>query len=263
MGHAARQPAMTAAEFLAWEAGQVERHEFVSGEVFAMAGAGAGHAMVAGNLYMALRQHLRGTPCRTFMSDMKLHAETSGSYFYPDVFVTCSASDRTSQLVMREPTLVIEVLSPGTAAYDRGAKFAHYRQFPDLRSLSGALKAACPKGIDGYFENVGGVILDAVMLRANAFSRVAMCGMIAGYNGEPMPMANPALILVNRMKIQGFIVSEHMNVWPEALKELGAGVATGQIKFRESVAQGIASAPEAFLGLLKGKNFGKQLVKLV
>ena len=138
-----------------------------------------------------------------------------------------------------------------------------YRQFPDLRSLSGALKAACPKGIDGYFENVGGVILDAVMLRANAFSRVAMCGMIAGYNGEPMPMANPALILVNRMKIEGFIVSEHMNVWPEALKELGTGVATGQIKFRESVAQGIASAPEAFLGLLKGKNFGKQLVKLV
>ena len=70
--------------------------------------------------------------------------------------------------------------------------------------LPGHLAAACPKGIDGYFENVGGVILDAVMLRANAFSRVAMCGMIAGYNGEPMPMANPALILVNRMKIEGF-----------------------------------------------------------
>lgn len=138
-----------------------------------------------------------------------------------------------------------------------------YRQHPDLKSLSGALKAACPNGIDGHFENVGGLILDAVMLRSNAFARVAVCGMIAGYNGEPLAMANPALILVNRMKIEGFIVSEHMDVWPQALQELGSGVATGRIKYRESVAQGLASAPEAFLGLLKGRNFGKQLVKLV
>ncbi|WP_310387979.1 NADP-dependent oxidoreductase [Roseateles sp.] len=138
-----------------------------------------------------------------------------------------------------------------------------YKEHRDLKSLSGALKAACPSGIDGYFENVGGMILDAVMLRANAFSRVAMCGMISGYNGEPIPMSAPQLILVNRMKFQGFIVSEHMEVWPEALKELGGMVATGKLKFRESVSEGIASAPEAFLGLLKGRNFGKQLVKLV
>ena len=97
-----------------------------------------------------------------------------------------------------------------------------YKQHPDLKSLSAALKEACPKGIDGYFENVGGVILDAVMQRANAFSRIAMCGMIAGYNGEPIPMAAPQLILVNRMKVQGFIVSEHMQHWPQALKELGS-----------------------------------------
>jgi NADPH-dependent curcumin reductase CurA len=138
-----------------------------------------------------------------------------------------------------------------------------YKAHPDLKSLSQALKAACPNGIDGYFENVGGMILDAVMLRANAFSRIAFCGMIAGYNGDPIPMANPALILVNRMKLEGFIVSEHMDVWPEALKELGGMVASGKFKFRETVADGIAAAPEAFLGLLKGKNFGKQLVKLV
>jgi NADPH-dependent curcumin reductase CurA len=138
-----------------------------------------------------------------------------------------------------------------------------YKAHPDLRSLSKALKEACPNGIDGYFENVGGMILDAVMLRANAFSRIAFCGMIAGYNGDPIPMANPSLILVNRMKLEGFIVSEHMEVWPEALKELGTMVATGQFKYRETVAQGLASAPEAFLGLLKGKNFGKQLVQLV
>jgi NADPH-dependent curcumin reductase CurA len=87
--------------------------------------------------------------------------------------------------------------------------------------------------------------------------------MIAGYDGQPLPLQNPALILINRMKVQGFIVSEHMEVWPDALKELGGLVATGKLRPRESVALGLASAPEAFLGLLKGKNFGKQLVKLV
>jgi NADPH-dependent curcumin reductase CurA len=138
-----------------------------------------------------------------------------------------------------------------------------YKQHPDVKSLSAALKAACPDGIDGYFENVGGKILDAVMLRANAFSRIAMCGMISGYNGEPIPMQYPQLLLSNRMKVEGFIVSEHMEVWPEALKELGTLVATGKFKYRETVAEGIAAAPEAFLGLLKGRNFGKQLVKLV
>ncbi|MBX3642400.1 MAG: NADP-dependent oxidoreductase [Rubrivivax sp.] len=138
-----------------------------------------------------------------------------------------------------------------------------YKQHPDLKSLSAALKDACPKGIDGYFENVGGITLDAVLQRANAFSRVAMCGMIAGYNGEPIPLLAPQLILVNRMKVQGFIVSEHMQHWPAALKELGTAVATGKLKYRESVAQGIEAAPEAFIGLLKGRNFGKQLVKLV
>jgi len=138
-----------------------------------------------------------------------------------------------------------------------------YRQHPDLKSMLRALKEAAPNGIDGHFENVGGLILDAVMLRMNAFGRIAFCGMIAGYNGEPIPMANPSLILVSRLKLQGFIVSEHMNLWPQALKELGTMVATGKLKYRETVADGLAAAPEAFLGLLKGRNFGKQLVKLV
>jgi NADPH-dependent curcumin reductase CurA len=138
-----------------------------------------------------------------------------------------------------------------------------YKQHPDAKSLAAALKEAAPDGVDGYFENVGGLCLDAVMQRANAFSRIALCGMIAGYNGQPIPMAHPQLLLTNRMRLEGFIVSEHMEVWPEALKELGTLVATGKLKYRESVAQGLESAPEAFLGLLKGKNFGKQLVRLV
>jgi NADPH-dependent curcumin reductase CurA len=138
-----------------------------------------------------------------------------------------------------------------------------YKQHPDVKSMSAALKEACPDGIDGYFENVGGYIFDAVLLRANAFARIALCGMIAGYDGQPLPLANPALFLINRIKLEGFIVSEHMDVWPEALAELGQLVASGKLRPRESVAQGIEAAPEAFLGLLKGKNFGKQLVKLI
>ena len=137
-----------------------------------------------------------------------------------------------------------------------------YKEHKDAASLSKALKQACPAGIDGYFENVGGMVLDAVMTRMNAFGRIALCGMISGYDGQPIPMTYPQLLLTNRLKLQGFIVSEHMEVWPEALKELGTLVATGKLRPRESVAQGLESAPEAFLGLLKGKNFGKQLVKL-
>ena len=138
-----------------------------------------------------------------------------------------------------------------------------YKKHTDYLSLSRALRDACPNGIDGHFENVGGMVLDAVMLRTNAFARIAVCGMIAGYDGAPLPMNNPALILVNRLKVEGFIVSEHMEVWPDALQELGALVGSGRLRPRESVAQGLASAPEAFLGLLKGRNFGKQLVKLI
>nr|WP_145548406.1 NADP-dependent oxidoreductase [Variovorax boronicumulans] len=138
-----------------------------------------------------------------------------------------------------------------------------YKVHGDVKSLSTALKMACPDGIDGYFENVGGMVMDAVMLRTNAFARIALCGMIAGYDGAPLPMANPSLLLINRIKLEGFIVSEHMEVWPEALAELGGLVASGKLRPRESIAQGLAAAPEAFLGLLKGRNFGKQLVQLV
>jgi NADPH-dependent curcumin reductase CurA len=138
-----------------------------------------------------------------------------------------------------------------------------YKPHKDARDLSRALRDACPSGIDGYFENVGGMVLDAVLLRMNAFGRIAVCGMIAGYDGQPLPLANPALILVQRLKVEGFIVSEHMEVWPEALNELGGLVGSGKLRPRESVAQGLEAAPAAFLGLLKGRNFGKQLVKLV
>ncbi|MDO8677127.1 MAG: NADP-dependent oxidoreductase [Acidobacteriota bacterium] len=137
-----------------------------------------------------------------------------------------------------------------------------YKVHADPKSLYRALKEATPSGIDGHFENVGGTILDAALARMNPFGRIALCGMISGYDGQAIPLSQPSLILTSRLRIEGFIVSEHMEVWPEALTELGTMVATGKLKYRESVAEGIESAPEAFLGLLKGKNFGKQLVKL-
>jgi NADPH-dependent curcumin reductase CurA len=138
-----------------------------------------------------------------------------------------------------------------------------YKAHPDTKSLYAAMKEATPDGVDGCFENVGGAVLDVTLARMNAFGRIALCGMISGYNGAPIPLQQPQLILQSRLRIEGFIVSEHMEVWPEALKELGTLVAEGRLKYRETVAQGLASAPEAFIGLLKGRNFGKQLVKLV
>lgn len=130
-------------------------------------------------------------------------------------------------------------------------------------NLRGELKAATPKGIDCLFENVGGEIFDTLLGRMNPFARIAVCGLIAQYNSAPYPMQNIGSVLINRIKMQGFIVSDDMSRWPPALKELGMLVATGKLKYRESVSQGLASAPAAFISLLKGGNFGKQLVKLV
>ncbi|HEU4729868.1 MAG TPA: NADP-dependent oxidoreductase [Kofleriaceae bacterium] len=137
-----------------------------------------------------------------------------------------------------------------------------YKAARDPAAFEARLREATPGGIDAHFENVGGMILDAVMRQMNAFGRIAICGMIAGYDGAPVPLAEPALILRSRLKVQGFVVSEHGALWPKARAELAAGVAAGTLKYRETVAEGIESAPAAFLGLLHGKNFGKQLVKL-
>jgi hypothetical protein len=130
--------------------------------------------------------------------------------------------------------------------------------------LNEDLKAATPNGIDCYFENVGGEILDAVLRRTNPFSRIAVCGLISQYNAtEPYGVKTFQAILTNRIKVQGFIVSDRLNLWPQAMGELAGWVASGKLKYRETVAQGLENAPKAFIGLLKGQNFGKQLVKLI
>jgi NADPH-dependent curcumin reductase CurA len=131
---------------------------------------------------------------------------------------------------------------------------------PDLAE---ALRAATPQRIDGVFENVGGAVLDLTLARMNAFGRIAVCGLIAGYSGESMPINNFRSILVNRLKIQGFIISEQPSIWAQALGELGDAVASGRLKYRESVAHGIEATPEALIGLLHGRNLGKQVVKVI
>ncbi len=129
--------------------------------------------------------------------------------------------------------------------------------------LNDDLKAAVPNGIDCYFENVGGEILDAVLRRMNAFSRIAVCGLISQYNAtEAYGVKTFQSILTNRIKVQGFIVSDRMELWAKALPELAGWVASGKIKYRETVAEGLENAPKAFIGLLRGENLGKQLVKL-
>jgi Uma2 family endonuclease len=132
MAHAAQKTNFSADDYLAWETTQLDRHEYMDGEVFAMAGADDRHVTTAGNVYMALRQHLSGSPCRTYMSDMRLQVAAANSYFYPDVLVTCSALDQSSPLSKSEPKLIVEVLSPSTAAFDRGLKFSHYRSLASL-----------------------------------------------------------------------------------------------------------------------------------
>lgn len=125
------------------------------------------------------------------------------------------------------------------------------------------LKAATPQRIDCLFENVGGEIFDTLLGRMNAHSRIALCGMIAQYNSAPYPMKNIASLLVNRVRLQGFIVTELLSRWPAALADLSTHVVAGRIKYCETVADGLTQAPAAFVGMLQGQNFGKQLVRLI
>jgi len=130
-------------------------------------------------------------------------------------------------------------------------------------NLHGDLKHACPKGIDVDFENVGGEILDTVLRQMNLASRIVICGLIAEYNAEQAyGYKNMRAILVNRVKMQGMIVFDWKERYGEALKALAGYLAQGKVKYRESVVEGLDNAPKGLIGLLKGQNFGKQLVKL-
>jgi NADPH-dependent curcumin reductase CurA len=136
-----------------------------------------------------------------------------------------------------------------------------YKKETDLYA---ALKAVCPKGIDIYFENVGGPMLEAVLRQVNPFARIPFCGMISQYNNttpEPGPRYMAAIIGF-RVRLQGFIISDHLARMPEFLAEAGGWIKSGKLKHRETTVEGIENAPRAFLGLLRGENTGKMLVKV-
>jgi hypothetical protein len=125
------------------------------------------------------------------------------------------------------------------------------------------LKNACPKGVDVHFENVGGEILDTLLRLMNFNSRIIVCGLISEYNAtEPYGYRNMRSVLVNRIRMQGMIVFDWKERYGEALKALAGYLAQGKLKYRESVVEGIENAPRGLIALLKGGNFGKQLVRL-
>lgn len=129
--------------------------------------------------------------------------------------------------------------------------------------LVAALREACPSGIDVYFENVGGDVLQAVLQLLNQNARIPLCGLISEYNAtEPAPGPNLRPLLFNRALVKGFIVSDHMNRLPDFLKDCGGWLREGRLRYREDVVAGLEKAPEAFIGLLQGKNFGKLLVRV-
>ena len=135
---------------------------------------------------------------------------------------------------------------------------------PDLK---GKLKEACPKGIDVYFENVGGKVFEAVFPRLNAFARMPVCGLIAGYNATEAEVPAWAgtmmrAVLTKRLTIRGFIVSDFAARHGDFLRDMSQWVREGKVKYKEFVTEGLDSAPDAFMGLLKGANFGKQLVRV-
>lgn len=122
--------------FLAWETAQADRYFFYRGEVFAMVGVRQAHAHVAGNVFAAFKSALRGTPCHTFVADMKLRVDAADALFYPDVMVTCDARDKATPNYLAHPKLIVEVLSDSTAAFDYGAKFAACRQIDTLEEYA-------------------------------------------------------------------------------------------------------------------------------
>jgi NADPH-dependent curcumin reductase CurA len=140
----------------------------------------------------------------------------------------------------------------------------NYKDVKDVGSLTAELGKHCPNGIDVYFENVGGAHLEAALDHMNSFGRIVLCGMISHYN-ETTPSSGPRnlrLAVRKRLTLQGFIVSDHLDRQAQFYNDMGAWIAAGKIKWQETIIAGIENAPEAFIGLFKGDNVGKMLVKL-
>ena len=126
-------PRFTPEEYFTWEEQQLERHEYINGEVYAMSGGTINHSDIAGNLLILLKTHLRGSGCKTLNSDARVNIVESTNYVYPDISVTCNERDKSTTQYITYPSLIVEVLSPTTEAYERGNKFKMYRQNPSLQ----------------------------------------------------------------------------------------------------------------------------------
>ena len=133
MVQTAKELAFNNEDFLEWEETQEDKHEFIQGEIFAMGGARRDHVVVAGNTFALLKHHLKGKPCQVYISDMKLRVEQIDAFFYPDVMVSCDEKDHKAEQFLSNPSLIIEVLSASTEAFDRGEKFAAYRHIQSLK----------------------------------------------------------------------------------------------------------------------------------
>jgi len=133
MVQTAKELAFNNEDFLEWEETQEDKHEFIQGEIFAMGGARRDHVVVAGNMFALLKQHLKGKPCQAYISDMKLRVEQVDAFFYPDVMVSCDKEDHKAEQFLSNPSIIIEVLSDSTEAFDRGDKFAAYRHLQSLK----------------------------------------------------------------------------------------------------------------------------------
>jgi NADPH-dependent curcumin reductase CurA len=137
----------------------------------------------------------------------------------------------------------------------------NYKSTADYRAM---LKQLCPSGIDCYFDNVGGVITDAVLPLMNPFGRVALCGLMSEYN-QSMPEPGPRMlrdILVKQLRVEGFLFSRFQNRWGEAVAQIAQWLSDGKLKSREEIVDGFTNLPQAFIGLLEGRNIGKMLVRL-
>jgi NADPH-dependent curcumin reductase CurA len=136
--------------------------------------------------------------------------------------------------------------------------------YKEVVSLSDDLGRHCPHGIDVYFENVGGAHLEAALEQMNPFGRIVLCGMISQYNATT-PASGPGnlrLAVRKRLTLQGFIVSDHLDRLPQFHADMGAWITAGQLKWQETIVEGLENAPRAFLGLFTGENMGKMLVRL-
>ena len=181
MGVPAEKLSLT--NFLDWENAQPGRHEFYEGAVYAMTGARRAHGEVAGNVFAALKQHVRGSPCRAYMEGMQLQV-ADNAIFYPDVFVTCDAADVRTEMVFRAPVLIVEVLSPSTAAFDQGLKFASYRRLASLKEY--VLIDPETRSVDVFRRNADGLFVlhdqtgGAMLNLASIECTVAMADVFEG-----------------------------------------------------------------------------------